>query len=203
MNQVLSIYVLCRDRPAYTYECVSSILKCITPDAKVIVSDNSLGAAVGKMIHEYFPDVEYIRRNPVLSAEKHINAVIAECSTEYIVLFHDDDRMLNGYVKIMLASLMAQPDCSAVACSAKIIDKDGCPTDSFLYRAKRRYSIVRDSNALLYPYLTIIFGCGAPPFPVYLYRTSNLKLSKIDYKDGGKHSDLTMLIKLLNTGPLI
>lgn len=203
MNVLLSVYILCRDRPAYAHECLSSVLKSITPDTSVIISDNSIGDAVGKMAHDFFPNLEYKRRTPVLSAEEHINLIIAECSTEYIVLFHDDDKLLSGYVEMMLGTLMARPDCSAVACSARIIDQRGSPTDSFLYRSNKSQTVIRDYNSLLYPYLTILYGCGAPPFPSYLYRTSKLKHSEFSCRDGGKHADLTMLIKLLQTGPLI
>lgn len=192
------IYILCRDRLNYAREAIRSAVEQDIDDVEIIVSDNSDDDAVGEMIAAEFPGVTYIRRSPVLNALSHFRTVIEESGAEYVVLFHDDDVLDPGYVRTMRAALDAQPDIVAVGCNAKVL-RDTTPTNHLFMMALAHNVVLTTAEQLLDFYLRFNKHRAAP-FPGYMYRQTAIEGLYLDSRDGGKHADVTFLMKLIERG---
>jgi hypothetical protein len=128
----------------------------------------------------------------------HFEKILNEATSEYLVLFHDDDIMLPNYVSTLLPYIEANPLISAVGCNAEIIDKDGNPVGKFFLKDVNMPLVISKSNQFIFPYLVgNIKSTGIVPFPSYMYRRKYISNSFLNYKQGGKYSDVTFLLKIL------
>lgn len=202
MEVRLQIFILCRDRPEFSFEAISSVLRSAKASTEVIVSDNSESEEIRDLVERNFPTVSYRRRYPTLAAIEHFQSVIEEASAEYLVISHDDDRMLPSYVVEMLSLMEVNPDVSAIGCNGEIIRQDGTPTGRrFMNDQQPLVQSVQSGRQFLAPYLS--GNIGAPPFPAYCYRRKFLKSDMLNFSHGGKHSDVTFLLKVLRAAPMI
>jgi hypothetical protein len=199
----LQIYILCRDRLEYSIKSIESVIKSANFYTEVVISDNSSTNLVEKMCQERFPATRYIRRMPPLSSEAHFKAIVDEANADFLVMFHDDDIMLENYVTTLLPFIEANPTVAAVACNAEIIDRYGKGSGNYFMKDALKPIDVINSEDFIYPYLTARLGNMAPPFPSYIYRRKYISSHDINYKDGGKHLDVTLLLKILRKSSMI
>ena len=198
------IVILSRDRPEYLKQAIDSVLnqnKGLV-DFELVVSDNSEKKEVGKMISENYQSTDFrlLVRNPTLSSREHLKIVISELSSEYAVLFHDDDVMHPDYVKNMSLFLVnINQAVSAVGCNAFIFKKNilKCAQQMHDFESVKLFNSQSD---FLSQYL---FGMGGKaPFPSYIYNTKFLKKISITSLPCGKHGDVTLLSSLLDYAPI-
>ena len=198
----VQIYILSRDRVRYCAEAVASaVAQSSSGEIEVVVSDNSAGDEVQAMMRSRFPDVRLVRREPPLPALDHFKAVLQECSAEFVVLFHDDDVMLPGFVECHLALFRVHPDAAAVGVNATVLRGDRPTSKPFMgaFAGVRR---ILEAEELLRPYLEL--GARGPaPFPGYMYRRALIRGLYLDAATGGKHSDVTFLLDVLARGPVV
>jgi GT2 family glycosyltransferase len=197
-NKTTQIYILCRDRLEYAREAISSAVNQNVTGIQVVVSDNSEGDAVGNMISAEFPDVTYIRRRPALDALEHFFLVMRESNAEYVVFFHDDDVLDEGYVLMMRTALQVHPNIVAVGCNAKVL-RDKRYTDNF-YMTKFTNDIFLTRSEELLDYYFRFNNHRAAPFSGYMYRRSAIEGLCVEINDGGKYNDVIFLIKLIARG---
>ncbi|QEL57704.1 glycosyltransferase family A protein [Chromobacterium paludis] len=196
----IQFYILSRDRPKYIEQTIQSVLDEGYDNVEVIVSDNSLGCEVQLLISERFPQVKYIKRLDLPSRD-HFNLVIKEASSEFLVMFHDDDMVLPGYLEVLHGALIKNTKASAVACNSYVVDEGGIITREFIATEMGPRKI-ETPKILAQEYLRIFTG-SHPPFPTYMYRTSMVKECILNDDLGGKHSDLSFLLQVLANGELI
>ena len=200
-SALVQIYVLSRDRPDNLREALNSICKESSDFLEIIVSDNSESNEVRIMVESEFSRLIYLRRNPPVSAMEHFRIILCEASAQYIVLFHDDDVMMEGYVQEMISALTDHPEASAVACNALFIHGDK-PSKQLMMGSLSHSCSITNPQQLLKPYLEI--GDARPaPFPGYMYRRSCLEDLYLDPKLGGKYADVSFLTQLIQRGPFI
>ena len=185
----LQIYILSRDRPQYLFESVASACAQVSNgiSIEVIVSDNSEFDFVKEMMTKDFPNVKYIRRWPTIDSQEHFKKVIEEASSEFVVLFHDDDVLLPSYCEKMLHKMQSSLNIAAVGCNAFIMDRD-LITNKKAFSRFVELQTFYDEKSFLQQYL-VEDGLGVAPFSSYMYRNSMLDLKHINYQDGGKYSD--------------
>ena len=204
MNIKLQIYILCRDRLDYSIEAIESVVKSADANTEVVISDNSVSDSIEKMCRQRFADIKYTRRIPPLLGHAHFKVILDEAKSEYLVLFHDDDIMEPNYVSTLLPYITANPTISAVACNAKIIDRNGKETGKFCIRNLKAPLFILESNQFIAPYLVgTIKSNGLAPFPGYMYRRKYICNSSINEKHGGKYSDVTFLLKILKMAEIV
>jgi glycosyltransferase involved in cell wall biosynthesis len=205
MSSSLHIYVLCRDRPAYAKEAISSLVHQITSCVEVIVSDNSTNNETEELVSQFYSNIQYIRRNPPLDSESHFRIILTEAKADSIVLFHDDDRALPGFVQTVLNAVTLFPKFSAIGFNATCIDANGkalrSPSTIFTLPSQNRYISI-DPHSLINSYFSPQ-SAGSPPFPSYVYNRKVISEWMISSKYGGKHLDLCLLALLATKIPLI
>mgnify|MGYP000013898070 CR=1 FL=1 len=198
-NPSIEIVILTRDRPNYLKESLESVLsQTYSKNVNFRVSDNSDGTESMDMMAEY-EIVRYIKRNPTLPGIEHFKTVIDESSCEYLVLFHDDDRMLPNFIESSLKYFAKYPDAVAIGSNARVINKDArLLRNSWLKRNHvKKYCEPVD---LLLDYLP--GSSGSSPFPSYIYKRNVISSEMISYHQGGKYSDVSFLANITRVGPI-
>lgn len=197
----LQFFILSRDRAELLDQTLASVVPNLTADVQLIVSDNSETDAVSKLLATKYPQLDCVRRNPTLPALAHFEAVIEECSSEYVVIFHDDDLLLPNYLPRLLSALKADPSLSAVACNAYVMKEQEKTNQAFM--AKFSEAVCIQSASELLDYYFSIGRARAAPFPSYMYRASSLKGCALRREQGGKYSDVSFLLEVLWKGNIL
>lgn len=203
MNGVasLQIVLLSRDRPYYLREALRSALSQTGDRIEVIVSDNSVADDVARMLTAEFADVPCVRREPQLGAFDHFRSVIEGATTDLIVMFHDDDVLLDGYVDNLRSRMEADQTLAAVCCNATILRGEQVTTEMFAPNVDVDVTL-RAPEDLLRQYFSLS-PKGPAPFPGYMYRRTAIQGLFLDPRHGGKYSDVSFLLKVLQRGALL
>ena len=196
----LELVVLSRDRGELIMKTIESLLGCTTIPKKIVISDNSESCEVAEKIIQKYPYLEVRRRLPTLSAVDHYSVVISEVQLEYCILFHDDDEMNPDYIETIYNLIELDKSLVAVATNAHVIKKNNIKK-AFYMNQRDDVRIIYNSGELIKEYLRAYTG-SHPPFPSYIYRTKYIKGEGLSKNEGGKHSDLTFLIKLCEKGKM-
>ena len=196
----VQVFVLAHNRPQLLRETLLSILSQDDKEFELIVSDNSTNDEVQNVIGREFADqLAYRRRIPPLSPIAHFQTVLNEANGAYTVLFHDDDVMLPSFVRVLKDFLDQNQGFSAAAPNAYLRINDKVGSRSF-YPDAMDVAEIRNGEDMAYRYLDL--GQFRMPFPGYMYRTSMIRGIKMDYSEGGKHSDVSFLTKVANAAPV-
>ena len=196
----ISVFLTCRDRVSYLEEVIESILRQEYKDFELIISDNSVGNEVSNLIAIRYPTLKYRRRNSV-DALKHFNQIIEEIDTEYLVIFHDDDVLLPGYLSGMITALTNHPNVAAVGCNA-FITWETEPSD-VIFAQGITHSILITTPDQLFEYYMDIDKRFHAPFPSYMYRTAFVQSLRFNAAEGGKYADVSFLMKIVKLAPIL
>ena len=174
-------------------------------DLEIIVSDNSSNDHVQNMIYKEYPrsdKFKYVKRSPTLSSDHNHNKVIVnETTSDYVVLFHDDDILLPDYLTKVVAALSDYPNVSAIGCNAKIIENTKDKVRKKSFNSDRVIEFLNEKDFLL---RYLLGGGGVAPWPGYLYRTEFLVQEQLDSCErSGKHQDVMLLSNLINYSKVI
>jgi glycosyltransferase involved in cell wall biosynthesis len=124
-SNLLELVVLSHNRPGYLSQCIKSIVSQETAFTyRLLVSDNSTNDLVAEMLANCWPEIE-TRRFPGIPAVDHFRKAIELASSDFLMIYHDDDLLLPGCLQAMLSQLVADPALSAVACNANFYYADG------------------------------------------------------------------------------
>ena len=196
----LDLYILCRDRPEMAVRAIESALSNHLSFVSIFISDNSVSDDIYQLSKNY-PSCTYIRRSPCLkSIFEHYKVIISESSSEYICFLHDDDILSSNYLERLVYFLDSDLTISAVACNGIPIYPNLSLGPSML----NEYSLIAINNpvTLLQFYLNPRFSSNAP-FSSYIFRQKYLKNNLINESEGGIHSDVIFLCKLLAFGKIL
>lgn len=196
----LTIYIVCHNRPDDARQAILSSLGQDDHDFTLVVSDNSSNDEVDRMVKNEFPEINYIRRLPMLPALDHFNRCIEDTQTEYFCLFHDDDLMSPDFVSVMKKNIAEFPTAIAFGCNANI-ESFGKLAPHLSFRSFRKQELIDSPRDLAMRYFSR-GQSGIAPFPSYVYNRVLLAEQRIPV-DGGKYADVTWLLNLSNKGRIV
>jgi glycosyltransferase involved in cell wall biosynthesis len=197
---LLTIYILCHNRPDYARQAISSILGQTCQAFTLVVSDNSSNDDVERMVTNEFPEIHYIRRFPMLKPLEHFNRCIAEAKSDYFCLFHDDDIMEPGFVESMEKCLHAYPTAIAIGCNAKI-EKLGKLKSRACFWSFQKHELIDTPLGLARRYFSRAQS-GSAPFPGYVYNRRLVGDQRLQV-EGGKYADVIWLMGLARKGSIV
>lgn len=202
MQKKFGVFLLSYKRPEYIGAAVSSILNQKNVEFDFIISENSPDNSVSEILPSLINNsVKIIKRSPSLSSLNHFNTILKECqSYEYAMLFHDDDILKPDALSKMLSALESNKNLSSVSCNAHIIEGNNF-TQKILSPNIQNNLFLNGPTLLILRY--IFRSLSHTPFPSYIYRTSYLKDLSLNEIDGGKYSDVSFLVKLIQRGPFL
>ena len=196
----LAIYILCHNRPDDAKLAILSALAQTDSNYDLIVSDNSSHDDVERMVQQNFPEVQYVRRQPMLPALEHFNRCISEVSSTHFCLFHDDDLMAADFVQQVRLAITAFPEAIAIGSNA-FIETNGQLEARPSFLSRHIHEVIASDRDLATRY----FGrhqSGIAPFPGYVYRHDMVHSLKFNAQEG-KYSDVTWLLRLAALGKII
>jgi glycosyltransferase involved in cell wall biosynthesis len=195
---ILSIFIMCHNRPQETREAVLSILHQTDADFEFTISDNSTTDEVEQLVKSEFPQVDYIRHRPMTL--DHINRCVERAKTPYVCIFHDDDLMGPDFVAEMKHAIARHPEAVAIGCNA-IIQELGQPQSCLSFTALGDTEWIDSGHALAARYFSR-HQMGIAPFPCYVYKKASARAVPFP-TGGGKYADVSWLLSLARTGPFV
>ncbi|WP_455668151.1 glycosyltransferase family 2 protein [Phocaeicola sp.] len=197
-SPIVQVFILTRNRPKYLDLTLSSVLKQTYLNLEVIVSDNSTENETYNMLKKRISNrLRYVKRIPdYINAVDHFNKILSEVTSEYFIMFHDDDLMEANMVFKLVQFLNNNPNCVAACTNAYNIDENGNILERFSKILEDQ--IVKDKKELFNIYSQDI----SLPFPSFIYRRALLNDICFDHYKGGKYSDSCFILDLLNIGQI-
>lgn len=196
----VQVFVLAHNRPQLLRETLHSILSQDYDKLELIVSDNSTNDSVQQMVaSEFVNQLVYQRNSPALPPISHFNKLLKEADGDYLVLFHDDDLMLPNFVRTLLSFLEQNQNYSAAAPNAYLRLENRQTKRAFYPMAPPVYDVINGTEMARH-YLDV--GLFRMPFPGYMYRTDMIHGIFLNDEEGGKHADVSFLIKVAVAAPV-
>lgn len=115
----VTVAICTYNRSHYLKSCIESVLNQSYSSIKIMVYDNGSTDETFLVVRPFLSDkrVSYVRRAINGGPVKIFNQAMDECSTEFLVLFHDDDIMGQDMIKREIYLMNANPEC-AIACNS-------------------------------------------------------------------------------------
>jgi len=196
---LVQLYIATYNRPKLVLNAINSALKQDFDSYEVIVSDNSTNDET-KILVSKIEDkrISYIKRIPSLSAIDHLNAIIKDVKAEYFMIFHDDDVMCENMLRFLVSEIKENDSIVAVGANAFIVVNNKFQKRLFKPKNSKNQKISsRTELALNYLNNSIV------PFSSYLYKRKVATNLYLDFKEGGKHSDVSFLMNVCDLGLII
>ena len=115
MQPKVTVFICTYNRAGLVGESIQSVLNQTYSDIKIVVLDNASEDNTSEVVASFSdPRLSYIRHKEVLS---NGNYALDHADTEYLVIFHDDDRMFPWMIEEELKVMEANPDAIFVASS--------------------------------------------------------------------------------------
>lgn len=186
------------NRPECVINAIESVRIQSFTDFTLIVSDNSTNGLTEELIKKTYPspDFNYVKREPSVGGIEHLNLILSEVTSDYFMIFHDDDVMHVNMIESLYNKIQESESYAAVAGNAYAINP--CKGTKRLLNKNKQDACVLTTHDMCVKYLTN----NVLPFPSYLYRSSVAKKVNFDRSEGGKYCDSTFIIKLLNWGTI-
>ena len=201
-NIKIQIFIMAYNRVKYLKDSLDSVLNQNIEKCSVILSDNSTNNEVENFIKSnYINETNFLykkRSPPSLSSSEHYHQVLHEVSSDYFMIFHDDDIMGKNCVKKLFNHLEANPDLVASGANGIMFyDLNSKFKKRFIKSNKE--ILLNNPEDIAKRYL--LFGEVAP-FPSYLYRKNIIK-NLTPGNDEGKYSDVSFIIKISKLGKIL
>lgn len=196
---VIQIFIATHNRPILVISAIQSALKQNFDSFEVIVSDNSTNEETGEVIKQFEDDrLIYKRRTPILSSSDHFNAILQDVTSDYFMIFHDDDIMYFNMLKYLFDIISERKEIIAVGANARVLENGKVKRNKFFHSLK--------SDTTIYDLDQIIKAYSIPgfvPFPSYLYRREVAQKLQFNPDHGGKHCDAAFIMDILTLGSII
>lgn len=194
-EMTIQIIIVTRNRLEYLIKTLKSVenQKIDLPyKIDIKISDNSLNNITEEYFKRHKEKYNYVKRWPSLSGIEHFKLVLTEISSDYFMIFHDDDIMKEGLISELISGF--ESSTVAVACNAYILN--GNKFTNKIYSSTFKFNQIISKKSYL---LGLYINRGRyVPFPGHIYKS---EVAKIEIPDGfGKHSDVIFLTRVLELG---
>ena len=201
MNKDVCVYILTHNRPNDILRSLNSVRRQNFPNLRIVVSDNSDNDTTFKLLKDVIESdkrISYIRRGEECSSSNaHFNCILETNTSEYFMLFHDDDEMLPNMVSSLYEYLSSHDVVSAVGCNAYLnINGKNTKKKKFSSTTIKKMD---NSEGVVRQYAINEIA----PFPSFMYRKSRIAGIKMDWLKGGKYCDCSSISTIANRGGVV
>lgn len=201
MSVSIDLVIATKDRPQFLDQALLSariaIAKCTMANIRLQISDNSLSDQTQELCQLYHSDIQYTRRRPS-DALTHFLDIWSSSDRDYLMIMHDDDRIMPDYFKTAFEIHENNPHLAAIGFNCYTVDKDLQLLSGIMSISNN--VILDGPTDLLYRYFNQ-YAYSIVPFPSYIYNrhlTANLRFSDA----AGKYSDVLFLCEVAEKGPV-
>ncbi|GHV29140.1 hypothetical protein FACS1894167_07860 [Synergistales bacterium] len=122
----VTVAICTYNRAGFLAESIRSALNQTYRDMKVVVFDDCSTDNTEDIVRSFGDEVEYVERECNIGKYANMNRAIEMCDTEYLSLFHDDDRMFPYMIEKLVEALDANPSAGiAASCELHFLSKRG------------------------------------------------------------------------------
>jgi glycosyltransferase involved in cell wall biosynthesis len=124
----VTVAIVTYNRPALLAEAIKSVLAQSYEDIKILVLDNGPSKETEGVVASFHaPNMEYRANVKNIGGWRNMNQAFDLCESEYLNIFHDDDRQLPWMIEKEAEILDAMPDVSMVFTSKHHYIGDATP----------------------------------------------------------------------------
>lgn len=139
----LEVFILTYNRSGYLRESIQSVLASSFKDFTLTVVDNCSTDDTGEVVKSFDdPRLKYVKHPENIGGINNINSAIKMASGDYVVLFHDDDKMTPEMLYEEYNFLEAHEDVGCVSSTATDFHDDGS-VDDYVPAFDGEYKIFR------------------------------------------------------------
>ena len=122
----LEVFILTYNRSAYLRESIDSVLSSSFKDFTLTVVDNCSTDDTEQVVKSFDdPRLKYVKHPENIGGINNINSAIKMSTGDYIVLFHDDDKMTPSMLEEEYSFLESHPEAGCVSCLTTDFHDDG------------------------------------------------------------------------------
>ena len=122
----LSVYIVTYNRCNYLKKTIKSVLDQTYNKFVIYILDNNSNDKTKEIVSEFSdPRIHYICHKKNIGGINNIRFALENCTTDYCVVFHDDDIMRPAFIERELSILEEHKDVDMVSTNAYIIDEKG------------------------------------------------------------------------------
>ena len=196
----IQVFIASYNRAKYLKEAINSVLdQTAASIIELIISDNSTNNDVQEMMAKDYSSIKYVRRTPSLPSADHFKAIISDVTSDFYMIFHDDDVMHPQLLECLYNELTINSNLVAASANGWYYypQKNIIQIIYFSLYNKQKFD---NPFAFINKYL---IGLGVAPFSGYMYKSSVYRKSFICSEDGGKYGDVSFLLKGLDYGSIL
>lgn len=198
MNDRISVCIPTCNRPEHVEQALQSVLRQEPEPFEIVVGDDSSNKETTRLMRRYMEDgasIEYLWNEPSLGQSKNVARLFREAQGDFIVLLHDDDRLLDGALDTLLSCFQNHLDVVAAYGKQQLISDAGAvkweetkDLNENYFRTEK-YAGAQPSNlrsAILQQF----------PNDAYMVRAETAKQVGYEYPNAGNAVDFAFGIKL-------
>ena len=197
MNKV-TVCITSFNRPTFLCEAIESVIKqSIKPDDIIIFDNGSLPDVYKSVTNKFGNNINWVGSDYNMPGSLNFQRAINSVNSEFVLLLHDDDRIMEDYIKLQLEQMERDPSIIALSCNGYHIDKNGKRLNTLVLptRDNNRFQYFKSSSEVALKYVSN----SCIPFSPILYRTISVK--NINFREEfGKVCDVVFLCDLADIG---
>ncbi|QWD21879.1 glycosyltransferase family 2 protein [Polynucleobacter paneuropaeus] len=194
----ITVGIMSYNRPQFLDEAIASVLSQTVTPKKIIIFDNGSELEVLSVAQKYFSDgVEWVGSQKNNGFFWNFERAIELCTTKYLMLLHDDDRLLKNFLEKQMELLTSNPDIAALSCNGYLISAEGVQygVTLFPFNARSSLEFFRTPGQVGIKYASN----SCVPLSPAIYNTKSLLNSKIK-EEFGKVADAVFFCELAQSG---
>ena len=205
MSPKPTIFILSHCRPQYLSEAVQSVLNLNIPRERIIVLDNGSPEDLMEEFRNKFNQfIIWVGSDKNNGGACNFKRAIEMSRTEYLMVLHDDDRLIKDSISVQIEILEKNPHLVALSSNGYIIDDRGSRTGLLVLPNMPTKGIKNFDNSVQVG--MHVYGDSCIPFSPTIYKTEFLKLT-LPYYDSliinsGPVGDVILQMKLADFGPI-
>ncbi|MDP3398295.1 MAG: glycosyltransferase family 2 protein [Bacteroidales bacterium] len=197
---LIQVFIPTYNRPKTALKTVESVCKQSFKDYELIISDNSTDNQTKEIFANYsYSNIKYIKREPSLTAIDHFNRILFEVTSDFFMIFHDDDIMHDNMLECLYNAIIKNEEIISVGSNA-FIARNGNISNKKLFKASRRNLVLTNPIDVAKQYIKI---GGIVPFSSYIYKNKVAQELKFDSSKGGKYCDAAFILDISTLGKIL
>jgi len=194
----ITIGIMSYNRPHFLTDAITSVLAQTVKPKKIIIFDNGSDEGLVRYMEKYLIEgIEWVGSSKSESFIWNFERAFALCTTKYLMLLHDDDRLLKNFLEKQMELLAVNDDVVALSCNGYFINGNNVrfgPTLSpFNVGSGLKYFKTPGQVGIKYASNSCI------PFSPTIYKANALSYSGISC-EYGKVADAVFFCKLAKNG---
>lgn len=198
MTSDLTVYILSYNRPKYLLETLRSVLDQTILPKNIFIYDNGSNenvlSALANHLNSFVGWVGAEKNHPPIW---NFRRAIADCTSEYIILLHDDDRLCKDFLEKQINIITSNEKMVALSCNGHIINTEGNRVNKFVLPEANLESFKIYSKASQVALTYAVNSCI--PLSPTIYRSSVIKKIKLR-EEFDKVWDAVHFCDLANSG---